>query len=76
MSYAHAQKNCGVSGTTIMIINPKSLETNPSSLMPELCSLQHYKAKNGYYGNLNALPVYSNYLMAKYVDENGGLHVN
>jgi phosphoserine aminotransferase len=39
MAYAHAQKNAGISGLTVMIINEKSLQTSPHKILPELCSL-------------------------------------
>jgi phosphoserine aminotransferase len=34
MAYAHAQKNCGISGLTVMILNKKSLETSPRANLP------------------------------------------
>jgi len=38
MAYAHAQKNCGISGLTVMIVNNKTLKTNPNKILPEICS--------------------------------------
>lgn len=38
MAYAHTQKNCGISGLTVMISNPKTIHTNPKSIIPEVCS--------------------------------------
>ncbi len=34
MAYAHAQKNCGISGATILIVDDKFLKTNPCSYIP------------------------------------------
>lgn len=68
MAYAHAQKNCGISGMTVMILNEKTLQTSPKKILPELCSLQNYKNKNGYNADMNILPIYANYIIAKHVD--------
>jgi phosphoserine aminotransferase len=38
MAYAHTQKNCGISGLTVMISNPKTVHPNPKAMIPEVCS--------------------------------------
>jgi phosphoserine aminotransferase len=76
MAYTHAQKNCGASGTTIMILNEKCLKTNPLPILPEICSLKNYKEKNGYFADMNIIPVFSNYVMSKHIRENGGVNMN
>lgn len=49
MAYAHAQKNCGISGITIMIAKNNLFQNkNPAPFIPEICSLQKYKECDGY----------------------------
>jgi phosphoserine aminotransferase len=43
LAYAHSQKNCGISGVTIMILDDNLLKTNPSSNIPELCDFRVYQ---------------------------------
>lgn len=76
MAYAHAQKNAGISGLTVMILNEKALQTSPHKILPELCSFENYKKKNGYHAEMNILPIYANYISAKHMAENGGLNIN
>ena len=67
MAYAHAQKNAGISGLTVMILNEKALQTSPHKILPELCSFENYKKKNGYHAEMNILPIYANYISAKHM---------
>jgi phosphoserine aminotransferase len=76
MAYAHAQKNCGISGLTVMVLNSKALQTAPRGILPELCSFENYKRKNGYEADMNILPIYAHYVITDYVLKNGGLRVN
>lgn len=34
MAYAHSQKNCGISGITVLIIKDSFLNTNPCPTIP------------------------------------------
>jgi phosphoserine aminotransferase len=34
LAFAHAQKNCGIAGSSIMIVNDSLLKTNPSVYLP------------------------------------------
>jgi phosphoserine aminotransferase len=43
LAYAHSQKNCGISGVTIMILDDNLLKTNPSNNIPELCDFRMYQ---------------------------------
>ncbi len=76
MAYAHAQKNAGISGLTVMIINQRALQTSPHKILPEICSFENYKKKNGYYAEMNILPIYSHYVAVKHYAQHGGLHMN
>lgn len=77
MAYAHSQKNCGTSGLTVMVINDKCLKSiNPNPILPEVCSFQNYAKLNGYYADMNILPVFSNYISTKHIRENGGVNMH
>lgn len=43
MAYAHAQKNCGISGVTVMIVDDNFLKTNPCQYIPEVCDFRFYQ---------------------------------
>lgn len=43
MAYAHAQKNCGISGVTVMIVDDNFLKTNPCEYIPEVCDFRVYQ---------------------------------
>lgn len=43
MAYAHAQKNCGISGVTVMIVEDNFLKTNPCEYIPEVCDFRVYQ---------------------------------
>lgn len=76
MAYAHAQKNCGISGLTIMILNKRSLETHPKSILPEICSFENYQKRQGINADMNILPIYAHYVFTKHLINHGGLAMN
>lgn len=76
MAYAHAQKNCGISGLTIMVLNAKAMQTNPKIILPEICSFESYKKKNGLNSDMNITSLYAHHVFTKHVAENGGLDYN
>jgi phosphoserine aminotransferase len=44
MAYAHAQKNCGISGITIMIVKDDFVNSvNPVHPIPEVCDFRVYQ---------------------------------
>ena len=43
MAYAHAQKNCGLSGCTIIIADPKCLNGSKMNVTPYICDYNNYK---------------------------------
>ena len=73
MVYAHAQKNCGISGLTIMILNQRSLETNPRAILPDVCSFESYKKRGGINMDMSILPIYGNYVFTENLKAEGGL---
>lgn len=48
MAYAHAQKNCGISGATVIIVKDSFLKTNPCSYIPSICDFRVYQEKGGF----------------------------
>lgn len=76
MAYAHAQKNAGISGLTVMILNERSLKTSPRAILPEVCSFENYRKQNGINTEMNILPIYSSYVSMRHIEQNGGLHMN
>lgn len=76
MVYAHAQKNCGISGLTVMILNKRSLETNPRTILPDICSFESYKKRGGINTDMGILPIYGNYVYTEYLKGAGGLEKN
>jgi phosphoserine aminotransferase len=48
MAYAHAQKNCGISGTTVIIVKDSFLKTNPCTYIPSICDFRVYQEKGGF----------------------------
>jgi phosphoserine aminotransferase len=59
LAFAHSQKNCGISGVTIMILDDNLLKTNPSTNIPELCDFRVYQERGGFPSLLNSSVVYS-----------------
>lgn len=58
MAYAHAQKNCGISGATIIIVKDSFLQTNPCPYIPEVCDFRVYEEKGGFPYIMNSSAIY------------------
>lgn len=43
MAYAHTQKNCGISGATVLIVGEDFLKTNPCPYIPAVCDFRVYQ---------------------------------
>ena len=60
MAYAHAQKNCGISGLTVMIIDDNFLKkAKPCPGIPEVCDFRIYQAKGEFPYAINSSAIYS-----------------
>lgn len=70
LAYAHTQKNCGISGSTIMIVHEKLIDLPKLQHTPLVCDYREYK--QGYPSTPIAIPIYMNRLLLKYVKEQGG----
>ena len=71
MAYAHTQKNCGISGSTIMIVNDALLNTPKDPRTPSVCNYAHYT--NGYPSTEMVQPIILNYFSLKHIKEIGGV---
>jgi phosphoserine aminotransferase len=70
LAYAHTQKNCGISGSTIMIIDEKLVNMPHLEKTPLVCDYKQYK--QGYPSTPIVIPIYMNRLLLKYVKDQGG----
>lgn len=64
MAYAHTQKNCGISGSTIMIVDNNLVQTKKDPRTPYVCDYSHYL--NGYPSTTMVQPIIMNYYCLKY----------
>lgn len=77
MAYAHAQKNCGISGLTVMIIDDNFLKkTKPCVGIPEVCDFRVYQEKGEFPHVINSSAIYSVMKMSENLLQNGGINSN
>jgi phosphoserine aminotransferase len=73
VAYSHAQKNCGISGVTIMIVDDAFLKTNPCSSLPVICDFKVYREKGGFPFPISGAAVYAMMRMSDHMLHNGGV---
>lgn len=73
LAYACAQKNLGIAGLTLVIINPKLLKCEPSPYLPHVLSYQHQAAADSLLNTPTTFAVYVCNLMCEWIEEQGGV---
>jgi len=71
--FAGAQKNCGPSGVTIVIIRKDLIERAPDSL-PSMLQYRNFSANNSLYNTPPSFGIYMISLVMEWIQEQGGIH--
>ena len=65
IAYAHTQKNCGISGTTIMVVKDSVLNSQKQPRTPEVCDYSKYT--NGFPSTEMVQAITLNYYMLRHI---------
>ncbi|CAD8162303.1 unnamed protein product [Paramecium octaurelia] len=69
--YAHAQKNIGIAGSTLMIIKPELVQNNQN--IPYMWDFKEMLKKQSLISNLPIFPIYVNTLVFEWIRKQGTL---
>ncbi|CAK59425.1 unnamed protein product (macronuclear) [Paramecium tetraurelia] len=69
--YAHAQKNIGIAGSTLMIIKPELVQNNQN--IPYMWDFKEMLKKQSLISNLPIFPIYVNTLVFDWIRKQGSL---
>jgi len=71
--YAGAQKNMGVAGVCVVIVKKSLLKDEIDNIVPKLCSYKKQIEADSMYNTPPCWQIYMCGLMAKWVEDNGGI---
>lgn len=73
MVYAHAQKNIGIAGSALMVINENLVDNRKLSITPYMCDFEEMIRQQSMINTLPAFPIYVNGLVFDWMKQFGNV---